>query len=90
MVGSPTREPGHGEPQPASGVAQVAVGSDEYDVGPRDTLGRREMHGVVAAEIMVVSEDAGSRREGGRHADADSVLHDPADPEVGESQETGS
>ena len=68
-VGSPTRETGHGEPQPASGVAQVAVGSDEDDVGPGDDLGRREMDGVVPAEVVVVREHPGSRREDGRHGD---------------------
>src|SRR5205807_1840471 len=32
-------------------------------------LGRREMHGVIAAELVVMREHAGSRREDGRHAD---------------------
>jgi len=68
-VGSPTREAGHGEPQTVCRIAQVAVGSDEDDVGPRDAFGRREVHGVVAAEVVVMREHAGSRRERGRHAD---------------------
>lgn len=59
-----------GKPEPTGGRAQVGVGSDEHYIGCGHCLGRSEMHGIVAAEVLLVSEGTGTDRESGVNADA--------------------
>lgn len=58
------------EPEPTGGGAQVDVGSDEHYVHRGHRLGRGKVHGIVAAEIVLVSEGTGTDRERGVNADA--------------------
>lgn len=59
-----------GEPEPTGGRAQVGVGSDEHYIGRGHCLGGGEMHGIVAAEVLLVSEGTGTDRESGVNANA--------------------
>lgn len=59
-----------GEPEPTGGRAKVDVGCDEHYIRRSHRLGRGEMHGIVAAEIVLVSEGTGTDREPGVNANA--------------------